>query len=317
MEGCSNNFATLPSSLSTFFGVTNTLIGSVSFLGNIVIFYVFLKERRLRNRSSFCLLSLAMSDWLVGAALEPLFIAQLFVRSVRDNCGLNNVRRFFTAMLMGASMSSIALISYDRYIHLSKTTHYNLHMTKRKLCILIFLCWTLPGLSPLFNSINEGHGIFSGMIFVYTFAMLFVITGSYFMILKIVKQKEVQVLKSGSESNGNDETQRTQQKLSAGRLRVAKAISFVILCFVMSNAPLVAYLAIVAAGTLSGKQLLDTEQFDILYCTIITISLANSTINPVIYYFRIPGFKEALLRRLRIRKNNKVSFGSTVFVEHS
>ena len=317
MKGCANSFATLPSSVSTFLGVSNALIGSVSFLGNILIFYVFLKERRLRNRSSYCLLSLAMADCLVGAALEPLFVAQLFVRSVRDNCGLNNVRRFFTAMLMGASMSSIALISYDRYIHLSKTNHYNLHMTKRKLCILIFLCWILPGLSPLLNTVSDGHGIFSGVIFIYTFAMLFVITGSYFMIIKIVKQKELQVLKSASESNRNDETERTQRKLSAGRLRVAKAIAFVILCFVMSNAPLVAYLAIVAVGTISGKDIINIEQLDILYCTIITVSLANSTINPVIYYFRIPGFKEALLRRLRIRKSNKVSFESTMVVEHS
>ena len=316
MSECENNFWSLSKSLSVVFGAINVIIGIIAALCNLVILFVFYKNRRLHSRSSCCLISLVMTDFLVGFLLEPLFLAELFKKDARINCGLNTFRRFVTSMLMGASMSSIALISYDRYLLLSKSNQYNSHMTVRKTAFLIFLCWVLPGLSPLLNYTFAGHGFFSAVIFLYTFLMLFVILWSYFTIMKIVRKNEIQ-MKQILQTDGRNINAAVakRNKTSRGRIKAARAIMVVLLCFVLSNAPLTCYLAIAAGGSMAGRPLLGSQAIDVIYVATITTTLMNSIINPVIYYLRIPDFKHSLLRLVGIRLRNRVSFESTNVIE--
>ncbi|XP_065058768.1 adenosine receptor A3-like [Rhopilema esculentum] len=297
MEKCENNFETISNFVGVIFGILNSLISLLSLIGNSTIFYVFLKDRRLRKSSNLTLLSLAMTDLCGGLLHGPLFVPQLFALEMRHNCPFNTVRRFFSAFLTGASMSCIALVSYDRYMHLSKGHQYTAYMTIRKTALLIVLCWMLPGLSPLMNYISIGHAFFSSVIFIYTFVMLFIIIKSYFTIMNIVKKKELQLkqARSMAKNSGTD-------AVSASRLRAGRAIASVILCFILFYSPLAVYLALVAVSGLSGKAFLQQEHFDIIYIIIITVSLTNTIINPFIYYYRIPGFKETLLRRLGIAR---------------
>ena len=164
MGRCESNFEWLSTQLSHFFAIANSTICLCPFFGNSLIFFVFYKDRRPHTRSSCCLLSPVTTDFLAGFLLEPIHATQLFYWTARTNCGLNTVRRFITSMLLGASMSSIALISYDRYLLLSKSSQYNAHTTKRRIEVPLLLCWVLPGLSPLLNHSFAGHGFFSAVI---------------------------------------------------------------------------------------------------------------------------------------------------------
>lgn len=315
MAKCDNNFESLPNFVAILLAVTNILICVVAAFGNLLIFVVFYKDRRLHIRPSCSLLSLVMTDLLVGLLLEPMLILQLINESYRAECSLNTFRRFITAMLMGASMSSIALISYDRYILLSKSNKYKEYMSNRKLILLISLCWTLPGLSPLLNYTFAGHGFFSAVIFIYTFLMLFVMIWSYFTIMKIVDRNERQLnelINKDRCSIGGVAVK--QNSFRRSRIKAARAISVVLLCFVVSNTPLTCYLAIVAGSTIANIDIISTQAMDILYVTTITSTLMNSVINPVIYYFRIPEFKNSLARLVNRRFSVRVSFESTNIV---
>ena len=308
MGRCENNFGLLSTQLSHFFGIANSIICIVSTFGNSLIFFVFYKDRRLHTRSSCCLLSLVTTDFLAGFLLEPIFTTQLFYRTSRTNCGLNTVRRFITSMLLGASMSSIALISYDRYLLLSKSSQYNSHMTKRRIGVLILLCWVLPGLSPLLNYSFAGHGFFSAVIFVYTFLMLFIISWSYYTIIKIVKRNEARLVQVLRNDLANKVTKsQKRNKTDRSRIKAARAISVILLCFIASNAPLTCYLAIATGNTIMGKHLLGPEATDAVYVGTITVTLLNSIINPIIYYFRIPGFKNSLIKLLGLSSGIRVS----------
>ena len=313
MTMCANNFWSLAKAPSIVLGITNSLIGIVAAFGNLLALYVFYKDHKLHCRSTVCLLSLVITDLLVGSLLQPAFTLQLFSKDARSMCGLNAFRRFITAMLMGASMSSIALISYDRYLLLSKASQYNSYMTPRRVALLIFLCWILPGLSPLLNYTFGGHGLFSAVIFVYTFVMLFVISWSYFTIMRIIRRNEDLLNRTLKNTNGN--TLAASASTNKRRMRAARAIMVVLICFVFSNAPLTCYLAIIAASSIAGSSFIDGWIIDVLYVTTITITLMNSIINPIIYYFRIPNFRSSLLRTMNIRAGNRVSFASSNCIE--
>ena len=312
MKGCENNFWSLTEALSIAFGVTNSLIGIVAAFGNSIVLYVFYKDRKLHSRSNCCLLSLVTTDLLVGCLLQPMFLLQLFSKDARNLCGLNTFRRFITAMLMGASMSSIALISYDRYLLLSKSNQYNSYMTTRKMAFLICLCWLLPGLSPLLNYVSAGHGFFSAVIFVYTFLMLFIISWSYFTILRIVRRNQDQMTKTLGDNQGGTSTVAATNNR---RIKAARAVMVVLLCFILSNAPLTCYLAIVAGSSMARKSFLSPQIIDILYVGTITTTLLNSVINPIIYYLRIPNFRCSLLKIMHIKVGNRVSFASSNVIE--
>ena len=311
MAECENNFSSLSTPLSIALGVANSTIGIIALFGNLLVLFVFYKDKKLHSRSSCCLLSLVMTDFLVGSLLQPLFLFQLFFKDARNMCGLNTFRRVIMALLMGASMSSIALISYDRYLLLSKGNQYNSYMTPRRMALLIFLCWFLPAVSLLFNTFLE-HGYFSAMIFVYTFLMLLVISWSYFNIMRIVRKNESQLALSLS----NTQCSKTLCA-SKNRIRAARAVMVILLCFVLSNAPLTCYLAIRAGSLIAGKSFLEPRTIDVLYVTILSITMVNSVINPIIYYYRIPNFRSYLRKVMKILVVSRVDCQSTNHIEAS
>ena len=113
MAACENDFAYLSNEWRVVFGVVNIAIALVAFTGNLVAFLVILKTKCLQNLSTCFLGSLIVADFLIGTLLEPMDVAQLISKSLLNNCTLNYARRYLSALLIVASVNSIALISYD------------------------------------------------------------------------------------------------------------------------------------------------------------------------------------------------------------
>eukprot|EP00112_Aurelia_sp_Birch-Aquarium-sp1_P011947 Seg2508.4 transcript_id=Seg2508.4/GoldUCD/mRNA.D3Y31 product="putative trace amine-associated receptor 3" protein_id=Seg2508.4/GoldUCD/D3Y31 len=134
----------IPTILAYMLAAVNILQGLASSIGNFIVFCIIIKFKILHTRSNVCLMSLATTDLLVGLVLEPLHIMQLSSAEYRSNCKMNTVRRFLAALFMGASIGSIAVVSYDRYMHLSKTLNYGLYMPKKKIACLLMMAWTVP-----------------------------------------------------------------------------------------------------------------------------------------------------------------------------
>ncbi len=147
MNKCGANLD-VPIGLRIVLGTTNSVLGLLALVGNVLMFVIIYKNPRLQTRSSACLLSLAMTDFLVGLIIAPMHVLQFFMLKFRNNCTFNTVRRFLSTFLLCSSIMSIALISYDRYIHLSKTFKYPDYMTKKKVVLLIIFCWVLPAALP-------------------------------------------------------------------------------------------------------------------------------------------------------------------------
>ena len=292
MAVCDTNFSHLSHELGNVFGTINLVIGLVALLGNLVALLVILKTKHFRNHSTCFLGSLIMTDFLVGVLLEPMHAAQLFSEGFRNNCIFNSARRYLSTVLIGASISSIALISYDRYTHLSRPTTYSQQMQGKKVTALITTGWLIPALIPILMKLGKDEQIYSGIVFLYIFVYFTIMVACYFFIIKIVRRRDAGMAESHSHA---------QHHRIKNDLRAAKAVATIIICFAVAIIPISIYHCTVAINTFLPQGIPGFKETsrEISYTVGMTLAMANSGINPFIYYLRNPKFKEGLIKELK------------------
>lgn len=119
-----------------------TLIMIMAIIGNTIVLTATWKERYLHQPSKYFIACLALADLLVGVLSCPLSLYQQFSPG-----GMSSVLcRFFVwidAAVETASIYTLAIISFDRYLKISKPFTYNLLMTSSKSLIVICVVWLL------------------------------------------------------------------------------------------------------------------------------------------------------------------------------
>ena len=287
---CPQQFSLLSPGVTYFFATCNIVVGFVAFFGNLLVFVLIWRTTSLRNRSICCLLSLAVTDFLVGMILEPMHVLQFLFQEFRENCMFNSIRRIFSVVLIGASISSIAFISYDRYIHLSKTQNYNRNMTPRKIAMLLFIVWLVPIFMPFLRLMGKDERAYGSFVFFYVLSNFVIMLVCYICIIKLVREKEKNM-------NRHIELGKCREARGTSyHVQAARVVTIIILCFFIATTPIS-----ISMG-MSGLQLILSKAItgfsgrngEIFYAFAMTSAMVNSAINPIIYYARNPGFKESL-----------------------
>ncbi|XP_028924091.1 histamine H3 receptor-like [Ornithorhynchus anatinus] len=95
--------------------VVTVLLALVTVLGNALVVIAFVVDKNLRHRSNYFFLSLAISDFLVGAICIPLYIPETLMKSWLLGRGVCKFWLVIDYLSCTASAFNIVLISYDRY----------------------------------------------------------------------------------------------------------------------------------------------------------------------------------------------------------
>ena len=111
-------------------------------LGNGLVIATFIRYRDIRNKvANLYILNLSLSDFLVGCI--GLLMANLYRQTGIWRFG-EVACKFWLIVDWGAcfvSVWAIVLISYDRYVLVTKGLEYNKYQTKRKFWILSGITW--------------------------------------------------------------------------------------------------------------------------------------------------------------------------------
>ncbi|XP_018122384.2 histamine H3 receptor [Xenopus laevis] len=127
---------------SIFLTVLSSLIVVLIVLGNSVVILAFIVDRRLRNRSNFFLLNLAICDFLVGAISITLSIPYTFTGKWMLGKFLCKLWITFDYTTTTASAYSVVLISYDRFLSVNKAVlHQSLQNRHRQTALNMILIW--------------------------------------------------------------------------------------------------------------------------------------------------------------------------------
>ncbi|XP_048870026.1 histamine H3 receptor [Brienomyrus brachyistius] len=93
-------------------------------VGNALVIFAFVVDKSLRNQSNYFFLNLAISDFLVGAFCIPVYIPYILTGRWMFGRGLCKLWLVIDYLLCTASVFNIVLISYDRFLSVTRAVTY-------------------------------------------------------------------------------------------------------------------------------------------------------------------------------------------------
>ncbi|XP_030648046.1 trace amine-associated receptor 13c-like [Chanos chanos] len=260
--------------------------------------------KQLHTPTNFLILSLAVSDLIVGFFVMPLEAIRLI-----ENCWyfgdvFCSIYPLICYIVISASLGNMVFISIDRYIAVSDPFRYTCLITTGKTLICILICWSCSlfySLGILFNHLfyPETHGTCYGecvLIISFTWVIidLFVsliapcsVVCSLYMRIFCIARHQANVIKSVKvnltfEDNG---------VASKSERKAAKTLGIVVAIYMLSWVPY--YISIVVAGGLNS-----TSSLTNFFAWLMSM---NSCVNPIIYALFYPWFRVSVKHILTLK----------------
>uniref|UniRef100_A0A3P9KL84 G-protein coupled receptors family 1 profile domain-containing protein n=1 Tax=Oryzias latipes TaxID=8090 RepID=A0A3P9KL84_ORYLA len=150
--------------------------------GNALVIMAFVVDKTLRIQSNYFFLNLAISDFLVGAFCIPVYIPYNLTGKWMLGKGLCKVWLVMDYLLCTASVFNIVLISYDRFLSVTRAVKYRAqrNMTRQavlKMVAVWVLAFFLYGPAIIFweaivgQSIVPAHECYAEFYFTWYFLL--------------------------------------------------------------------------------------------------------------------------------------------------
>ena len=312
---CTTRMSTLNPPLTTVFGASFILTSIMATVANSFVLIIIWKPGHHNITPTTKLLtSLAVTDLLVGIIVSPLSCWQVLNYKL-NVCEIDYARRYFSIFLGITSGLTLALISYDRYILLTKLTNYNKYMTKRKLFILLIFAWLVPALMPVFQIKIFGPYIYFLGIITCFFGVLTVLVISYLCIVRVIRKKEKKLqtydtelpLVQTSISTANCERSKEPSNFTKKKfinendmsrmgerrerryVALAKSLVILILFFLLFSSPIAIWTILNIINV--KHDFVDENVIQICYIIASFTAQFNSCVNPFIYFLKNPEFR--------------------------
>ena len=270
----------------------NVLLAICSSLGNILILIALHKETSLHAPSKLFLRSLAITDLLVGVISEPLTITYWMsaVRKRQDDC-YNALFTSFIAsyLLCGMSLLTLTTISVDRLLALTLGLRYRQVVTVKKACAFVIMFWIVSITCSAMYAQNVRITIwYSHIVIPVSF---FTSVSSYTKIFWELHHQEIQV-------RGNIIQREQSSNSSSAALNISqyrKGVSGVIWLQVAVAVCYLPHGIITALWTYSGQ----SSAISVLRQLTLALVYFNSTLNPLLYCWKISEVRQLLKELLR------------------
>ncbi|XP_059198350.1 trace amine-associated receptor 13c-like [Centropristis striata] len=278
-----------------------TLLSCISLLTvflNLLVIVSISHFRQLNTPTKLLLLSLAVSDFLVGFLQMPVEII------LYDGCWILGdlmcaVTSFLGALIVSVSVGNMVLISVDRYIAICDPMFYSTKVTPQRVQRCICLCWIISGLhnSWLLRDLLKQPGRYNScygdcaIVINYVegavdlvlsfFGPILVIIVLYMRVF-VVAVSQARAMRSHIAAVKLQDSKTITVKKS--ELKAARTLGVVVVVFLLCSLPYYCF-SVAAEDNLVGSASA-AVQIWMLYL--------NSCINPVIYVFFYPWFKKSI-----------------------
>ncbi|NXG06343.1 HRH3 protein, partial [Sakesphorus luctuosus] len=125
-------------------GALMVLLIAVTVAGNALVMLAFVADSSLRTQNNFFLLNLAISDFLVGAFCIPLYVPYVLTGRWIFGRSLCKLWLVVDYLLCTSSVFNIVLISYDRFLSVTRAVAYRAQQGNTKQAVLkMVMVWVL------------------------------------------------------------------------------------------------------------------------------------------------------------------------------
>lgn len=285
-----------PSSLSIIATTAITTIACLlTVLLNALVIIAVKKKKQIRSIPIVLMTSLAAVDLLIGAVTQPLFCAAGIFRLLNDyetTCILRAMY-FFMMHLVLASIYHLTAMAWEGYVAITKTIKYKSIVTSSRLQMCAIACWVSAAI-PVGPSVLSVAGItdtkqrhISQALFIISpqATCLIAITVFYVLIyLETRKRKLIAV-------PGNPLSQEARNAKIVRR--VAKSTFLLTISLPISFSPAIVLPFVLHLLSVSRREVVQW---------VLTLNMLNSLANPILYFYRNPRLRKAVLEMLHMRK---------------
>ena len=269
--------------------VFNIFLTYTAFMLNIVTIYAINKTSKLPKTLKTLLQSLACSDVAVGLFSQPLYAFFLinWLRLDNPRCNTQQVRTISSSLFSAASFLGVVAISVDRFLAVHLHLRYQELVTHRRVVIVVIgiwvysvfvslvILWGLLSTRDLIRSISAAFG------FIITLVV-------YIRIYQTVRRHKNHI----QSMQIRDEAQSEEIKNLIVLVKSAAGVFYVYLVFLICYLP---YLICMAVIRIYGSSIVLKKLF--LYS--LTLVYLNSSLNPVIYCWKMKHVRHAIIDILR------------------
>ena len=269
--------------------VVNAIFSIVAVFSNLIVLYALYKATSLNSTSKALLCSLAISDLGVGAIVQPLFVAYRWIQirgNLPDACTVGIISHIVASHLSAVSFMTMIAVSIDRLLALLLRVQYQSAVTLRRVVIVLILIWISAGWWA--ESWRRNQNTYSIISIIYIPVCL---TLAFFSYLRIYLLLRKQACKMGRNVNPLKYI-RKPNYMNFSRYKKSVTTMFCLFCaFLVSFLP---YLVHKIAVAISGW----STSTSVLFSVGLTMVFINSSLNPIIYCWRIAEIKQIVLRLL-------------------
>ncbi|XP_068747142.1 5-hydroxytryptamine receptor 1B-like [Montipora capricornis] len=273
--------------LNIFFAIT-------AILGNTLILIALNKVSSIHLPTKLLFRCLAVTDLCVGLIVQPLFIVYILLGVIlRTNWSgiflLSKSWETLIFMLCGVSFLTAAAISVDRFLALSLGLRYRHTVTPKRVAAVIALLWLTCILLGVINIFWSVHVACSASL-VLCVISLFISVFSYSKIVVSLRKRQVQVQPHFRREQANGR----EIPLNIARYKKSVySIAWVQFAMVVCYLPPVVFLLMLTSPMVEFGEFGYEANFFFMLCSLTTTYL-NSSLNPILYCWRIPEVKEAI-----------------------
>ena len=285
--------------LPQFYIITSTLACIIDFimcfttlLFNTIVIFAILKTPMLYQPRNVLLCSLAVSDFFVGLTAQPSFLiaeTSLLLGKMNVYCLAVFIHFYSSWMFNGISFLTLSAISFERYLALRFHLRYAELITNTRVFVTVIIYWLIWVTWITLLWFWAKDKLLTYILIAFCTLIAAFVAWCYFTINKTVKRHNRQI---------QDSQQQTHQVLVRYR-RTTNTMIILISAFALSFFPFAITTAI------SASQEKEDLRTSAAHSLAVVIILANSTANPLIYFWRVAELRETAkqtLRKLQVMK---------------
>ncbi|XP_075334903.1 trace amine-associated receptor 13c-like [Odontesthes bonariensis] len=263
---------------------------------NLLVIISISHFRKLHTPTNILLLSLAVSDFLVGLLLMPLEILR------RTSCWLLgdigcSMYVLLVTFIVSASTGNIILISIDRYVAICDPLHYPTRITETKIKCNVCLCWLWYAAFAIFYTkddlIQPGRSnscfgecthvinyVVGAVDLVLNFIISVTVIIALYMRVFVVAVSQARAMRSHTTDVSFQHSLTLTPRKS--ELKAARTLGVLIVVYLACFCPFYCY------------SLVEYNVSSTSYAFFFFLSYCNSFLNPLIYALFYPWFRKAL-----------------------
>ena len=265
--------------------VFNSFLSFTAILFNIVTIHAIRKTWSLPKTLRTLLLSLAVSDLGVGLFVQPFYISLLvkWLQHSIPNCATYKVFFLLGILFSAASFFGVVAVTVDRFLAIHLHLRYQELVTHKHVLAVTISIWVLSALISLTSLwVSPAiRALFLGIIIIFG---LLLATVLYIKIYLVVRRhnNEIQALQV---------QQADELSNFAGVVNTAVGVFYVYLVFLFCYLPYFISLAVI---TVVGP----SDVLKRLYFFSFTLVFLNSSLNPVIYCWKMRHIRHVVMEIL-------------------